>query len=248
MSKTPIETKHNNLTKKCSYCGSIIDISASVCPVCKHTQSWLRNILLFLGSVAGLITLMASGILFSIDRAIQIYGTLYWYNELSVQYFHTYTNGHYDLILSNRGSGTVLVSEITIYYGNAFNYPFYIRKTVASGEFLTTPPLDVPSELRNFRGYANNYDGNPPKDILNKSSVDWKIDTDKCYGIFFVNSDAEGIRRMNLAFSADGHKLITSPVEAKIIYFDGRTGRRFDQSFSAVATYMVSSEPRCNSG
>ncbi len=235
--------------KKCTYCGSLIDNSASLCPVCTNYQSRSRNAILHLGGAAGLITVIASGLLFSIEKCVQLYHNFHWSDMLSIHYFHTYPNGHYNLTLSNKGSGNVLVSEITIYYDVVNNYPFYIGKVVASGEFLTLPNLDVPTELIGLDGgYAKNDDGKPSNDILNNASITWNKGSDKCYAILFINSEAEDIHRMNSAFAAVHKRLITSPSEAKIVYFDGRTGKRFEQPFSAVATYVLSSEPRCKLG
>ena len=232
--------------KRCAYCNSLMDVSASVCPICRYHQSRIRNVILLCAAATGLASLVVSSLAFSMPK---VYYLLFWSDKLNVQYFHTFTNGHYDLMLSNSGSGTVLVGEITVNYGDANNYPFYVGKSVSSGEFLTTPVLDTSSELRSFEGgYVSNSDGNQTAPMKANSTVDWSVGGNKCYALFFINSEAEDIRRMNRAYATVQRRLVTESVDAKIVYFDAKSGKRFDQPFPAVATYVLSSEPRCKLG
>jgi len=220
------ETAPETTQKKCIYCGSSIDSSAAVCPVCKYHQTWFRNAIVFWGGAAGLLTILASGILFSIDTIRNFYHATHWKDQINVHYFHTYPDNHYAIVLSNSGSGTVLVSEITVYAGgqDRYNAPFYVGRTLATGEFISIPITDFASEYVGLHGgYAANADGIPPESLIKQATINWHLNGDNgvfCYAIFFITPDAEDIQRMNEFYGAQHQKLVTSPVYAKVIYFD----------------------------
>jgi hypothetical protein len=93
-----------------------------------------------------------------------------------------------------------------------------------------------------------NRDGMPTNDIKARSKVDWTTsgdNNDKCLAIFFITPDAEDISRMNNHYAALGLKLVTSPVSAKVVYYDSLTGQRIVQAFPLVATYVRTSATRC---
>jgi len=228
-------------TKKCAYCGSRMDLYASLCPTCKSYQSVLRNWIVFAGGSVGLFTLVLSGAAFF---AKTISPLLYWSDQIHVHYFHSYNNGEYSLSLSNSSSGDVLVSEVTVYMGSTENFPFRVNAVLHPGEILTRLVKDEGTQYASLTGYFANIDGTPSAYILKNSSVEWNT-RDRCYAIFFINSDAEDIVRMNQAYAVLGRKLATYPAYAKVVYFDGWTGRRFDQEFPAVATFLRSIDPRC---
>lgn len=231
-------------TKRCVHCASVIALGASVCPICKLYQARYRNWLVFGATGAGFITLLASGILFSIDKIIYIYNEWNWSTKVYVEYFHSFTHNHHAITLLNSGSGPVLVREITIYYGPAYNSHFPINKTIAKGDFLSIPVSDKPSEYRGLTRYARNKDGNPSKEMFEGGTADWEYGK-QCYAIFFIDAESEDINRMDRAYAAEHNKLITTKVDARVIYFDQKTGERFNQPFSAVATYLLSDDPGC---
>jgi hypothetical protein len=228
--------------KKCRYCASLIDSSASVCPTCRYRQCRVLNWIVFWGSAAGLIALIVSGIVYSVTTARPLF---WWSDRVNVHYFHTFSNGHYALSLSNSGSGPILVSEVTAYIGAIENYPFHVDKTVDAGAFLTIAVKDLQKEFVGLSGgYLANTDGRAPASVVSDASMQWN-DFGKCYAIFLINSGAEDIGRMNQAFAALNKKLVTYPADVKVVFFDAWTGKKFDQSFPVVATFVQSSDSKC---
>jgi hypothetical protein len=228
--------------KKCRYCASVIDLSASVCPTCRYRQSRVLNWIVFCSGAAGLIALVVSGIVYSVTTVRPFYS---WSDRVIVHYFHTFSNGHYALSLSNSGSGPILVSEVTAYVGATENYPFHVDKTVDAGAFLTVTVRDSQKEFVGLSGgYPANADGRAPASVVSDASMQWN-DIGKCYAIFLINSGAEDIGRMNQAFAAVHKKLVTYPADVKVVFFDAWTGKKFDQSFPVVATFVLSSDPKC---
>jgi hypothetical protein len=113
---------------------------------CKFHQTRFRNTVVFWGGAAGLIAILASGVLYYVNTRSSIYHNARWLDRVNVHYFHSYSGTHSPFLLSNSGSGTVLVSEITVYSGIYYNVPFYVGKSIASGEFLSMPIVDFNPE------------------------------------------------------------------------------------------------------
>jgi hypothetical protein len=108
----------------------------------------------FWGGAAGLLTALASGLLFSAHTLVQLYGTIHWSDIVNVLYFHSYNGNHYSVALANAGSGAVLVSEITIFPGSGENKVLYVGHTINPGDIWTSYVADPDSEYVEFPAYA----------------------------------------------------------------------------------------------
>jgi hypothetical protein len=232
--------------KKCLYCGSEIDLHASVCPVCKFHQKRWRNAMVFWDAAAGLITICSSALLFSVESSIKLYDSINWRDAINLNYLHTEIYPHISTIISNNGSGPVFVNEITIYYHKTGNIVFYINKDIQKGEFISITNLSVNTDDSKNLMYLANKDGRPSEDITERAEI-W-YDRRRhvaCYAVFFFDQDAEDIRRMNKSYSTTNEKLVVSDAEANIVYFDVQTGRRITQIFHVLAAYMRSTDEQC---
>src|SRR5262249_14878015 len=100
-------------TKPCLYCGSEIAIGATVCSVCKNYQSKWRNGVVFAGGAVGLITLLVSGLAFTVDRLSLAYKNLIWQDRINVLRL-VKAGGYLELAVANIGDGPIFISEIVI--------------------------------------------------------------------------------------------------------------------------------------
>lgn len=234
--------------KKCAYCGSEIDLHASVCPVCKFHQKRWRNAMVFWGAAAGLLTICSSALLFSVESSIKLYDYINWRDAINLNYLKTYIYPHLTAIISNTGSAPVFVNEITIYYHNTSNVVFEINKEIRKGEFISIAnlPEKIVDDFKNLLGFEATKDGRPFHYVTENAAV-WydQQRRDDCYAVFFFDQDAEDIRRMNRYYSAHNLKLAVSDAEANIVYFDVQTGQRISQIFHVLAAYARSTDEKC---
>jgi hypothetical protein len=207
----------------------------------------VRNWVIFLGAAAGLIALLVSAISFAIDRGMSLYQSAYWRDRVTVNYLHTFSSGKTSVTISNTGSGPVFLSEITIDFGIGGNASFPLAKSLSKGDFFAETVPDMDDEFVGLAGYVANTDGKPSLQMMGTANVWVKRPQQPppCFALHFIDTDAQDIKRMNRSYGVKKLKLVTSDVIAKIIYIDASTGKRIDQPFSVVATYVVSNEQRC---
>src|ERR1700720_3989255 len=117
----------------CVNCGSPILVGARICAVCKTYQSQWRNMLLFVGSIAGFITLLASGVTFIFAQLSSIIKT----EKIAVSYL-SYPG---EVLLINTGDKEVFVSSLEVYWNSRnHNERISLNASIKAGEFKSITP------------------------------------------------------------------------------------------------------------
>jgi hypothetical protein len=119
----------------CIACGSDLNEGVSICTTCGSYQSSWRNELRYWAAVAGVFSIVAATIGFSISAWPDIRKSLFWRDSLEVLQFHN-SEGRSEISVFNTGDGPVWILELTYQAGDAFKQTMSVAKVVQADEVL----------------------------------------------------------------------------------------------------------------
>ncbi len=154
-------------TKACINCGSLIPINARICATCKSYQSQWRNTLVYLGVIAGAITLGGSALLFTGSKAYDLYIKSSWNEQFSLQLL----KWPGEALVSNPGGNDIFIATLEFYWMTGANQQVSINQFLKPGEVRLVPleyiedrdsrePVPVPPDL-SHAFWLSNESGKP---------------------------------------------------------------------------------------
>ena len=236
-------------TKPCLYCGSEIAIGATVCSVCKNYQSKWRNGVVFAGGAVGLITLLVSGLAFTVDRLSLAYKNLIWQDRINVLRL-VKAGGYLELAVANIGDGPIFISEIVI--------------TSQHGERSLTPILKMvnPNDiLPETIGYARsgtfllNETGIPPPELLsivNKQSLNSTDDDPRgtfgsavCIIRMYLIENGSELTVLKQAHEAASKKIVSEAATGRVGYFSTHSKKRIEEEVALTGVFQRLDQTEC---
>lgn len=128
--------KHKLRTNNCIACGSIITVSASLCPNCYSFQSPWKNDLKYGASVVAVFVVIASVLGWLISLAPDIRRAIIWKDDLKVLSLYS----DQEITLGNYGDGTIFVSRLVYGYKENLSWISHTRiinKSIKPGEMIS---------------------------------------------------------------------------------------------------------------
>lgn len=241
-------------TKPCAYCGSPILISATLCPICKAYQSKLRNVVLYIAGIAGLIGLLGSAFVYIVSEIPNIYKILMWRDQIKLWEFSARYYPNFSLSLSNVGDGPIIVSSILIYWNDSVpnapprrgNAQYTVGKVVQPTDTLIIPAK--PDARNDYYLDIANTSGRPNSTVISHSSIAYenpRSNPSTCFMMVFYNEDAVAISRMQNAYGSEGLRVVQEPIRGVVVYYRIHDKKEVRTAFPVVATFERSTNPEC---
>jgi hypothetical protein len=134
----------------CIACKSDLRDNATLCPTCGSYQSNIRTNLLFVGKIAGFVSLLGALVLYSTSTFIRIINEMSYADDVEVLSFRSNGNS----VFYNSGDGDIFLSHIEVEIVNSaigVDRVHTIQKLLHKGEVLTEKTMFTPeNEGRKF--------------------------------------------------------------------------------------------------
>ncbi|HEV2545751.1 MAG TPA: hypothetical protein VGU20_00280 [Stellaceae bacterium] len=228
---------------QCIVCRDLIRAGARICPTCKSWQDKWRNGLTFGASIAGFITLLATGIAFVFSKGVELYSILSWKDDIKVVELTLPGKA----LFLNSGSGTALLSRVEIHWeqnGRPESVSRQIGQTIENRAFYTFID-DEPMMKGGFVGTPNG-DGRP---FLDHAATADALSPEACFGMIFFSENNPALRQVS------EHYALTQPVplrvatvkaQAALSFYSSRDGSIHSSKFPVLIAFVDLG--RCQSG
>jgi predicted nucleic acid-binding Zn ribbon protein len=120
-------------TSQCISCKEPIAAGATVCSKCKSYQTRWKNYLQYAASIIGVLTVVATLIVYIVSKIPEVRRVLLWSDNVLVTSFAS----HRDITVLNIGDGKVFLSHVSIRTGQGATKTFSINKTLDVDEIIT---------------------------------------------------------------------------------------------------------------
>jgi hypothetical protein len=120
----------------CIACGGELNSGASLCQSCGSSQSFWRNELRYWAAVAGVFSIIAATIGYSINAGPEIRKTLFWNDNIEILRFSESDN-ETALSIVNTGDGPVWIEKLTYQAGGSFKQFIDVAKTIQVDDILS---------------------------------------------------------------------------------------------------------------
>jgi hypothetical protein len=130
--------------KNCIACGSELNKGAAVCHACASSQRFWRNELRYWATVAGVFSVIAAMIGYSINVAPEIRKTLLWQDNIEILQFSETGDGA-KISIANIGDGPVWVEKLSFQAGGSFAQHLDVARTIQPGDVLNEDLYTVKS-------------------------------------------------------------------------------------------------------
>lgn len=246
--ETQPDPKSSDPTKPCVYCGSSMSVGARLSPVCRSYQSPWRTAVTYIAGIAGLLSLLASALIFVVGKAPDVYKLLHWNDQVLVWSFDTGLYPDFSLTLSNTGDGPVIVSQIFVILpdGRLVGYP--IAQTLPAGQSILIAGGQVFSP--HYLGYIYNQSGRASATLLRNAGQPWPDQNVlPCFGeiLFSENSLLLGRTREYYRTKTDGKLVEDTRSQAFVVYYSLHDKKEVRYPFPVITTFVQSSDPKCQS-
>jgi hypothetical protein len=233
-------------SKQCRYCASEIPIRAAVCATCKYHQSAWRNNLLFVGGLAGFITLIATAIAFLFSQTTQAYKNFFRREDVRVLSLEAGPPPALRTALVNGGDDPVFATAIVVYVRTgSFNLP--VNRLINTNEIVTVDAVDSVAGLKDLRDnnvkfhFLANKSGFPSEKIIQNTvfKVTTPQDVLSCLFPVVLDENNATITSVNQYYEQNyGTKLIILRSHAAIFYHSTRSSgqRTFPISIAFVSS------------
>ena len=115
--------------KNCIACGGEMNSGASLCQSCGSSQSFWRNELRYWAAVAGVFSIVAATIGYSINAGPEIRKTLFWNDSINILRFSESDN-ETALAIVNTGDGPVWIDKLSYQAGGSLETFMDVAKTI----------------------------------------------------------------------------------------------------------------------
>ena len=115
--------------KNCIACGGELKSGASLCQSCGSSQSFWRNELRYWAAVAGVFSIVAATIGYSINAGPEIRKTLFWNDSIKILRFSE-SEDETALSVVNTGDGPVWIEKLTYQAGGSFKQNIDVARTI----------------------------------------------------------------------------------------------------------------------
>jgi hypothetical protein len=228
--------------------------TAILCPVCKSYKSSWRTAVVYVAGIAGLIGLLGSAGAYIINQIPNIYKIIAWEDKIKIWEFtaNEHVAGDFTISASNVGDGPIILSSVILYYRETASASYNINKILQPRESLVTnetPPSEGKktgtTSLEAYKDFVANPSGKPNDTIIKHSSLDTY--EAPCFLVVPYNQTSRDLKRMDDHYQYWKMHLITDELRAFVRYFSIHDGKDLLIPFPAVATFVRSTKPECQS-
>jgi len=199
---------------KCIACKSDLRDGATVCAECGQFQGRWKNSLRYFGTLAGLLTVIVGGAVFSIERAPTVWRTIFWKDDVEVLTFATVLK----TAIANVGDGSVFVESITV-------------KSKLSPAIMILNATIEPGEVF----LENNVDRDFSR-VSGVSSKDWgQLRRSTCYETAHFDRDNAFIREARILHPNAEEELGTGTIQ----FVSLKTGEKLEKSIDTTSVFIV---------
>jgi hypothetical protein len=227
----------NNM-KSCIACGSTIPEQAKICKECKNYQASWKNLLRFLASVVGVISLAAGVLTFVISSVPDVQKVIAWKDEIR---FLTFATGK-PIAIANIGDGDVFVTHVNISgsrpSGSRFSSTERIGEFIEAGKLITVDQDSATSGI----GYKVVAATDPEEidGLINRSEL--PSDTDACVEFRFAVPEDPGYITFREFL---GERMIMFEADAYVRFFSIKKQAYIDQDVAMVGYLVIKDDDKC---
>jgi hypothetical protein len=184
---------------------------------------------------------VASAVTFIVSQIAEATRNHNWKDKAEVVFFSSGSYPAFSIVAANVGDGPIFVTELLVRYGSRDNAVYRVNAKIEKGDFFSNSvKLDRPAE---YGEYVSNATGALTGDMALNSDI--SIQEKPCFFAAFYSANSSDILRMNETYGLVGKKLVSRPVDLRLLFYGLHFGEWKEVSVPAIQTFKRRLEKRC---
>lgn len=238
---TDVSLDTTNDCKGCVYCGTTMALMASICPTCKSYQDRWRNILLFIGAIAGAITLGVGILSFAVNQGVTAFKTAFWRDSLAVLEFEAEGLLSARAIVANKGDGPLLLSVVQVFLKNNSNKTYQFNRPLEKETVSEIASIYWKRSLR-LDGFLGTRTGIPTAQMRDLASTAF---SEECIHAKIFSPDHPDLVRVKNHYDKFYIPLAVEQATALAFFYSAQSGVQKQVEFPVTVTYLRRNDGDC---
>jgi hypothetical protein len=206
---------------ECKHCKAQMPDGAKFCLACRNHQSWSKNLLPFIGGMIALITLIASTMLYIVDKSQILFHN--WKDQIKVISLVADADGLGGLSVVNTGDGKIYLDAMQLRCEQCqFLTVISINRELNSGDFLS-----INSSPNTYKADINCNSILSMEDVNSEAIIRNVGQKDVYYYIY--NTDNFSLKSIVATAKKCGKTACQIPAEAEFTFYSSHQGIKLTQ-------------------